>query len=132
MSAEGKTSQTRSLEMESGSVIRKAKRGTTPRTIVFVTFESEFAPLGGLAAVMRILPKRMAAAHQGKCFTIAPFFRDITKCRPDVYSQIRSTGLHFQIPFGVKKEPCEVFKHQDEEGFQTLLLDAPNFFYCAL
>ncbi len=30
------------------------------KSVVFVTFESEFAPLGGLAAVMRLLPKRMA------------------------------------------------------------------------
>lgn len=96
--------------------------------MVFVTFESEFAPLGGLAAVMRVLPKRMAEAQKGKCLTVAPFFREITKCRPNIYAQIHSTGVQFQILFGGKSEKCEVFQHQDENGFQTLLLDSSKFF----
>jgi|GEM_PF-4115123 len=43
-------------------------------TIVFVTFESEFAPLGGLAAVMRVLVKKIACVGPGTCFTLVPFF----------------------------------------------------------
>jgi glycogen synthase len=109
-------------------VIRNTKKGNKDLTRVFVTFESEFAPLGGLAAVMRVLPKRMAEAQKETCLTVAPFFREITKCRPNVYNQIHSTDVRFQIPFGRKSEPCEVFQHQDENGFQTILLDSPHFF----
>ena len=107
---------------------RKPKKEKKDRTMVFVTFESEFAPLGGLAAVMRVLPKRMAEAQKEQCLTVAPFFREITKCRPNVYDQIKSTGVKLQILFGGKSEKCEVFQHQDENGYQTLLLDSPNFF----
>jgi glycogen synthase len=109
-------------------VIRKTKKEKKDHTMVFVTFESEFAPLGGLAAVMRVLPKRMAEGQKERCLTVAPFFREITKCRPTIYEQIHSTGVHCQIPFGGKSEKCEVFQHQDENGFQTILLDSPNFF----
>ena len=109
-------------------MIRKTKKEKKGQTMVFVTFESEFAPLGGLAAVMKVLPKRMAQAQKGKCVTVAPFFREITKCRPNVYNQINSTGVQLQVPFGGKSEKCEVFEHQDENGFQTILLDSPNFF----
>ena len=107
---------------------RKTKKELKDGTRVFVTFESEFAPLGGLAAVMRVLPKRMAEAQNGNCLTVAPFFREITKCRPNIYTQIQSTGVECQIPFGRKSEKCEVFRHLDENGFQTLLLDSSNFF----
>ena len=107
---------------------RKIKKGKIVQTRVFVTFESEFAPLGGLAAVMRVLPKRMAETQKGTTLTIAPFFREITKCRQNVYNQIRSTGVQFQVPFGDRMGHGEVFQYQDENRFQTFLLDSPNFF----
>ncbi len=49
-------------------------------TIVFVSFESEFAPCGGLTAVMRKLPREMAKTFPDKkVILIAPFFGNISK-----------------------------------------------------
>ncbi len=48
-------------------------------TIVFVSFENEFAPVGGLAAVMRILPRTIAKAY--KTVLITPCFRNIEETR---------------------------------------------------
>lgn len=107
---------------------RKTIHTHNHQTIVFATFESEFAPLGGLAAVMRFLPKRIAETHNGECLIIAPFFREITKCQRQIYEHIRSTGVHVQITFGKRREEVEVFQYQDEKGFRTLLLDAQAFF----
>lgn len=107
---------------------RQTKKRKNVPTFAFVTFESEFAPLGGLAAVMRVLPKRMAEVQQGQCFTITPFFREIAKCRPRIYETIRSTGIEVQIRFGKRIEPVEVFCHQDDSGFHTYLLDSPSYF----
>ena len=107
---------------------QKKNSAALRKTRLFVTFESEFAPLGGLAAVMRVLPKQMAKAQHGECFIITPFFREITKCRPQIYEQIRSTGVQFQIAFGERQENVEVFQYQDEKGFKTFLLDSQAFF----
>ncbi len=98
------------------------------KTTVFVTFESEFAPLGGLAAVMRLLPKRMAEEWSGRCVTMTPFFREITKCRPKTMESIHSTGITFFLEFGKDTYTIEVFQHEDKQGFRTYLLDAPDFF----
>ena len=108
--------------------LKKANPDTAVRTIVFVTFESEFAPLGGLAAVMGVLPKRMAQVEKGECFTIAPFFRYITSCKPTVFQEIHSTGHTFSLSFGGERHEVEVFEHRDKNGFMTVLLDSPEFF----
>ena len=98
------------------------------KTIVFASFETELAPLGGLAAVMKILPRRMAEVGKGECFTVAPFFREITKCRSHIYEKIRTTGVQFQMSFGTRLEKVEVYLHEDEKEFKTFLIDSPAFF----
>ena len=98
------------------------------KTVVFVTFENEFAPLGGLAAVMRLLPKRMAEEWSGPCVTMTPFFREIMKCRPKIMQSIHSTGITFSLKFGKNTYTIEVFQHEDAQGFMTYLLHAPEFF----
>lgn len=110
--------------------MRTARKGDIPsyeKTVVFVTFESEFAPLGGLSAVMRVLPKRMAQAGYGSCFTIAPYFQQITS-RKKINSEIQSTGHRFHLRFGKQVHSIEVLQHSDSAGFQTYLLDSPDFF----
>ncbi len=97
-------------------------------TIVFVTFESEFSPLGGLAAVMRLLPRRMAQLERGPCFTITPFFKNIARCNPKRFAAIHTTGQTFTIRFGSDYYNVEVFEHVDAQGFKTYLLDAEAFF----
>ncbi len=98
------------------------------KTGVFVTFENEFAPLGGLAAVMRVLPKRMAEQCNGPCVTITPFFREIVKCRPDVLELLDSTGIVFSLTFGKDAHTIEVWQHEGEQGFTTYFIDSPEFF----
>ena len=98
------------------------------RTVVFVTFESEFAPLGGLAAVMKKLPKRMAEMGEA-CMTLTPFFREITSRRhPTLFEEIHSTGQKFDLSFGGKSHEVEVFEHRDGNGFTTYLIDSAAFF----
>lgn len=98
------------------------------KTRVFVTFENEFAPLGGLAAVMRVLPKRMAEQWHGPCVTITPFFREIMKCRPEILESICSTGITVSVTFGNDTHVIEVWHHEDDQGFTTYFIDSPEFF----
>jgi len=98
------------------------------RTIVFVTFESEFAPLGGLAAVMRHLPKRMAQFGHERCVTFTPFFRKITKCRPNMMDSIQSTGITSSLVYDGKPRHVEIFQHENDQGFRTYLIDSSDFF----
>ena len=77
---------------------------------------------------MRILPKRMGQIEKKECLTVAPFFREISKCQKRTFEQIQSTGKKFEVIFGGKTEWAEVFQHEDQDGFQTLLIDSPNFF----
>lgn len=108
--------------------LRTSRRGTKDRTVVFVTFESEFAPLGGLAAVMRILPKEMAKAHRGVCFTITPFFRAITRCQAAIYERIDPLHVSIDVSFGKRREPAELYEFRHGDGFRTILVDSPAFF----
>jgi glycogen synthase len=101
---------------------------TQMKTIVFVSFENEFAPLGGLAAVMRLLPKHMAGMSDDRCVTVTPFFREITKCKPKLMDSIQSTGLTFSLVYDGKKHQVEIFRHQSGEGFTTYLIDTQGFF----
>ncbi len=98
------------------------------KTSVFVTFENEFAPLGGLAAVMRVLPQRMAEQWNGPCVTITPFFREIVKCRPDVLDSIEATGITFSLKFGKAAHTIEIWQHKNEQGFTTYFIDSQAFF----
>ncbi len=98
------------------------------RTVVFVTFESEFAPLGGLAAVMRILPRHMARLTEGRCLLIAPYFKHIVRCNPKKLQSIEPAGHTFHVPFGGTDHEVRLLRSVDEEGFTTYLLDADAFF----
>lgn len=108
--------------------LQSAKPGRGARNVVFVSFESEFAPLGGLAAVMRLLPRRMAQLEKQPCFTMTPFFRNITRCNAKRYQSIQPTGKTFKLRFGPDYHKCAIFQHCDAQGFTTYLLDSEYFF----
>lgn len=103
-------------------------RSKPNKTVGFVTFESEFAPLGGLAAVMRWLPKRLARSRGWSSWTMAPFFRSITRCKDKLYRAIESTGHQYVLTYDARPHAVEIFRHVDESGFQTFLLDSSAFF----
>jgi glycogen synthase len=107
------------------SAVSRSKKKKQGRTIVLVTFETEFAPCGGLAAVMKILPKRLAKLET--CFTIAPYFRNITGNK-SVNSDIRHTGEEFRLVFGGKRETVRIRQHADDLGFVTYLLESERYF----
>ncbi|MFH1893266.1 MAG: glycogen/starch synthase [Candidatus Zixiibacteriota bacterium] len=110
---------------EMTSVSSRPKPKKSGRKIVFVTFETEFAPCGGLAAVMRIFPKELARSES--CFTIAPYFGKITEPKA-IAKQIRKTKLTFNVSFGGKTETVKILKHETDSGFKTYLLDSERFF----
>jgi len=55
------------------------------RTVVFLTFENKFAPLGGLAAVMRLLPEYLKKAGEN-VVVLTPLYANIPKVREAVDS----------------------------------------------
>ncbi len=98
------------------------------RSMIFVTFESAFAPLGGLAAVMRVLPQKMAQQESGSCAILTPFFREITKCQKTLYDAIQFTGHHFDLVFAQQSHRVDMYVYINPEGFPTYLIDTTDFF----
>jgi glycosyltransferase involved in cell wall biosynthesis len=70
----------------------------------------------------------MALAEQGQCFTLTPFFRQITRCRRKQFAEIHSTGYTVSVPFDGQPHQVEILQHVDPNGFHTFLLDAAGFF----
>ena len=56
------------------------------------------------------------------------FFEILRSVRKKTFEDIDTTEKKFAINFGKTKELIEVFKHEDQNGIQTLLIDSPNFF----
>jgi glycogen synthase len=91
------------------------------RTIVFVSFETGFAPSGGLGAVMKLLPREMAKRE--RCYVVAPHFAKITGAVPQVAScHVPLQGG--QVPVGIH--------HATAAGVDTYLLSAEGFFTAAV
>lgn len=95
------------------------------RKIVFVTYESEFAPCGGLAAVMNIFPRLLADIES--CCTIAPYFPAITTKKPQS-SEIQSTGKTVRFKFGTTVREAEILEHVDNRGYHTYLVKSEHHF----
>ncbi len=102
---------------------------TSQRTVVFVTYESEFAKAGGLGAVMGVLPKHMAQ-HE-KCFVLAPHFKHIT----DLDGLVQRAKIKdfaalppFSVSIGETTYSVEMIKVTGLDGFETYLLSADGFF----
>ncbi len=108
------------MEQPSMRIPHKAKR-----TIVFVTFETEFAPCGGLAAVMKIFPKQLAKTES--CCTIGPYFENITSGKP-ISAQITNTGIEYALRFGDNSHVVKVLRHADDNGYTTYLLQSDGCF----
>lgn len=98
------------------------------KTVGFVTFETELAPLGGLAAVMRVLPQSFTRLPGWSSFILAPFFRTITRCKPKLYDAIQTTGQEFPVVYGDHSHEVEVFQYMGHPECPTFLIDSPAFF----
>ncbi|MGD2207532.1 MAG: glycogen/starch synthase, partial [Anaerolineae bacterium] len=88
------------------------------RTIVFVTFETGLAPSGGLAAVMKVLPRQMAR-HE-KCFVLAPYFRNISRPQPVLRT--------FPLAIRGKEYSVEIRQAAASDGSSLYLLASEGFF----
>ena len=99
-------------------------------TVVFVSFENQFAPAGGLAAVMKMLPP--AVSKYRKTILITPLFQNIEKTRNALdCGQIASTGLKAKVLYRGTYHPIEVFEaklSRDENRYSILLVKANSFF----
>jgi glycogen synthase len=95
------------------------------RIIVFVTFETEFAPCGGLAAVMKIFPKQLAKTES--CCTIGPYFENITS-KKQISTQITNTGIEYALRFGDNSHVVRVLQHADDNAYTTYLLQSDGCF----
>lgn len=112
--------------MNSPSTVRPSK---SLRSIVFVTFETEFTKSGGLGAVMSALPRQMARYEE--CFVVAPHFRHIVdldeltrRGRIEAVSQVSS----FSVVVGGRECMVEITEVTAPDGFKTYFLSSDAFF----
>ncbi len=105
------------------------KRTTAPRDlVVFATFETEYFALGGLGAVMKLLP---GALGKNRCVVLAPLFRnlvdlDALKQRGTVASW-RSLFTQHVLVRGIAY-PVEVIEAVNRHGLRTFFIASPTFF----
>jgi len=100
------------------------------RTIIFVSYESEYAKSGGLGAVMSILPKQMAL-HEKDCLVMAPLFKKITNLERLLENKkIKGfkTCAQFDLMIGEKGYIVDIIEVIGPEGFRTYLLSSNDFF----
>jgi glycogen synthase len=97
---------------------KKDRPNQEDRTIVFVTFETGLAPSGGLAAVMKVLPKEMAR-HE-RCLIVAPYFKNISRPLPLIAT--------FSLPLAGSEFQVEVRDATEASGVKTYLLWAEGMF----
>jgi glycogen synthase len=88
------------------------------RTVVFVSFETGLAPSGGLAAVMKVLPKEMAKCE--RCLILAPYFENITRPLPLLRT--------FSLPVASSEYPVEIRDASETSGIKTYLLSSTGLF----
>ncbi len=110
-------------------VVSQTESKQGDHTVVFVTFETEFAKSGGLGAVMGLLPKQMAQ-HEG-CLVIAPYFDHITNLDKLVERdkiQSYATRASFSLSIGGETYPVAVIEVVGRDGFTTYLISSKGFF----
>lgn len=109
-------------------------------TIVFVSFENQFAPCGGLTAVMRMLPPVMAKYR--KTILITPFFQNIEKSKKALETgEIKTTGIHRSLLYNGSKCDIEILEHipptqknkqgsttNERNSYKIYLIKANGFF----
>jgi glycogen synthase len=104
------------------------------RSIVFVSFESQYAKSGGLGAVMGILPKEVARREE-ECFLLAPYFKSITNLS-DLRNKnkIKSFGQvgQFELRLDAStKYLIDIFEVIGADAFTTYLLASDDGFFTA-
>jgi glycogen synthase len=92
--------------------------------IAFVSYETPFAPCGGIAAVLGRLPARLKEAAHTDTIVVTPFHHRIEK--------MNSLGRSFEGCVGVDFEgrtiTVNIFRHDDKVPYYFLLPEDSRFF----
>src|SRR5258708_36539455 len=92
--------------------------------IAFVSYETSFAPCGGIAAVMARLPARVQAVSRVETIVITPFHHRIEK--------MASLGRSHEGSFGVlladRSVVMHVYRHDDKLPYYFLLAEDRRYF----
>lgn len=97
-----------------------------PKNVVFCSFESRFAPSGGLAAVTKkVLPYLKGIRQVKRVLLMTPFYPYIIDDK-----KLTSTGITFDVTFDNKTVNVEIYKFEapDGGGVEEYYLKAGGFF----
>ncbi|MBI3862107.1 MAG: glycogen/starch synthase, partial [Planctomycetia bacterium] len=92
--------------------------------IAFVSYETPFAPCGGIAAVMGRLPARVQSASHVDTVVITPFHHRIEK----MASLGRSHEGSFGVTIADRTVVMHLYRHDDKIPFYFLLPEDRRFF----
>lgn len=92
--------------------------------IAFVSYETLFAPCGGIAAVMGRLPGRVAAAARTRTIGITPFHHRIEKTTSLPRSHEGSVGVSFEG----RSILVNIYRHDTQVPWYFLQPEDPQFF----
>ncbi len=92
--------------------------------IAFVSYETPFAPCGGIAAVMGRLPARVQATSHLDTIVLTPFHHGIEK----MAALGRSHEGSFGVPFEGRTVVFHVYRHDDKLPFYFLLPEDRRYF----
>ena len=100
------------------------------KTVVFVSFENHYAPLGGLAAVMKMLPPVVSKSIKTVLFS--PLFFNIEKTKKSIESQtLVETDLKGRVLYVGKYYPITLYKsteYSDYKNYSIYLIKSDDFF----
>lgn len=92
--------------------------------LAFVSYETPFAPCGGIAAVMGRLPAHVQAASRQDTIVITPFHQRIEKTT----SLGRSHEGSFGLWFNGRTVIVNIYRHDDRVPYYFLMPDDARFF----
>ncbi len=99
-------------------------------TIVFVSFENEYAPVGGLAAVMKLLPPEVSRWYE--TILITPCFQNIGRTKRAISEgQIIDTGLTGRVFHNGKFHDIQILRARpvkNRPAYAMFLVKADAFF----
>ncbi len=102
----------------------------SPGTIVFVTFENEFAPVGGLAAVMKLLPPEVS--RWCETVLITPCFQNIDRTKRAISEgHIIDTGMTGRVFHNGKFHDIQIMRAKpvkSRPAYAMILVKADAFF----
>lgn len=91
--------------------------------IAFVTYETPFAPAGGIAAVMGRLPDKVAEASGHETIVLTPFHHAIAKTAEQPVRSVARLTVGGKTPMVV-----ELLRHAERPAFHFLRPEDPKYF----